>query len=561
MVFRDPASWYHIVIRGFASSSSNSYGGVELALYVNGVQQTFTGAAFNTPTTTNRLTDATAKQIGGDTVNTAYYDGYLSEFNYIDGQALTPNSFGTFNSYGVWQPITYGGSYGTNGFYLPFKAGSSTYVGSFNGTSQYLSVPSFSINWSTYGNFTIEGYFNITNWSSANPVSIFGTNGSGNTIGYVYSNGSIGFGINGVNEFISATGLVNAGIWYHIAFVRNGTNITIYLDGVAVASTSSASTYLSNTTNYFLVGFTLSPYYFKGYMSNFRFTNTVVYTGNFTPSTTGLTAITGTQLLTLQNSTIVDNSSNAYSITNNGTVTTSNALPFAYAVYNDQGPAGNNWTPNNISGTPGSTLDYMTDVPTLTSATAANYCVVNPLDKGTGITLSNGNLTHVADASGNWYQARSTFSFPTSGKYYWEFTYNAGTAGFVSAGIAPDTMALTMGFGPGTYGNVYGMTLNGTLYTNNSSSSYGSSLSSGDVFMVAFDRDNSKIYFGKNGTWFNSSDPATQTNPAASSISTTANLFPFVGGVNSSGGASNFGQQPFTYTPPSGYLALNTYNL
>jgi hypothetical protein len=55
-----------------------------------------------------------------------FYDGYLTEINFIDGQALTPNSFGTINSYGVWQPITYGGSYGTNGFYLPFTNNAST---------------------------------------------------------------------------------------------------------------------------------------------------------------------------------------------------------------------------------------------------------------------------------------------------------------------------------------------------------------------------------------------------------------------------------------------------
>jgi hypothetical protein len=55
-----------------------------------------------------------------------FFDGYLAEINFIDGQALTPNSFGTFNSYGVWQPITYGGSYGTNGFYLPFSNNAST---------------------------------------------------------------------------------------------------------------------------------------------------------------------------------------------------------------------------------------------------------------------------------------------------------------------------------------------------------------------------------------------------------------------------------------------------
>jgi hypothetical protein len=122
MVFRDLSAWYHIVVKGFASSSGNSYGGVELALYVNGVQQTFTGSAYNTPSTTNRLTDTTGKQIGGDTTNAEYYDGYLTDFYYIDGQSLDSSSFGSTNAVtGVWQPMPYTGTYGTNGFHLEFK--------------------------------------------------------------------------------------------------------------------------------------------------------------------------------------------------------------------------------------------------------------------------------------------------------------------------------------------------------------------------------------------------------------------------------------------------------
>jgi len=122
MVFRDLSAWYHIVVKGFASSSGNSFGGVELALYVNGVQQTFTGSAYNSPSTTNRLTDTTGKQIGGDTTNAEYYDGYLTDFYYIDGQSLDSSSFGSTNAVtGIWQPIPYSGTYGTNGFHLEFK--------------------------------------------------------------------------------------------------------------------------------------------------------------------------------------------------------------------------------------------------------------------------------------------------------------------------------------------------------------------------------------------------------------------------------------------------------
>jgi hypothetical protein len=46
----------------------------------------------------------------------------LSEINFIDGQALAPTDFGEFDEdSGVWKPIAYTGTYGTNGFYLEFK--------------------------------------------------------------------------------------------------------------------------------------------------------------------------------------------------------------------------------------------------------------------------------------------------------------------------------------------------------------------------------------------------------------------------------------------------------
>jgi len=105
-VFRDPSAWYHIVYQQNGSAQT---------IYVNNVSvATGTTAAsiFNT---------AIAHQIGAANT-TNYFDGYLTEVNFIDGQALTPTSFGSINSTtGVWQPIKYSGTYGTNGFYLNFQ--------------------------------------------------------------------------------------------------------------------------------------------------------------------------------------------------------------------------------------------------------------------------------------------------------------------------------------------------------------------------------------------------------------------------------------------------------
>jgi hypothetical protein len=84
----------------------------------------------------------------------------------------------------------------------------------------------------------------------------------------------------------------------------------------------------------------------------------------------------------------------------------------------------NNWTPNNISLTAGSTYDSLTDVPTLTSETVANYAVMNPLSNGAAVP-TNGNLTQGASSPNT--RCNSTI-FVSSAKWYFEVTVNtAGT--------------------------------------------------------------------------------------------------------------------------------------
>ena len=105
-LFRDASAWYHIVW---------TQSGTSHTLYINGVSvgtATATSNAFNT---------AVAHQLGA--ANTAnYFNGYLSEIYFIDGQALTPSSFAETNATtGQWVPKAYAGTYGTNGFKLTFS--------------------------------------------------------------------------------------------------------------------------------------------------------------------------------------------------------------------------------------------------------------------------------------------------------------------------------------------------------------------------------------------------------------------------------------------------------
>jgi len=120
--FRDPSAWYHFVIVVDTTQSTDSN---RLKLYVNGdeiatVAGTGTFPAQNANTQVNATTGVHA--IGRRQGSTdRYYDGYLTEINHVDGQALTPTSFGEEDDNGVWVPKKYSGTYGTNGFFLEFK--------------------------------------------------------------------------------------------------------------------------------------------------------------------------------------------------------------------------------------------------------------------------------------------------------------------------------------------------------------------------------------------------------------------------------------------------------
>jgi hypothetical protein len=113
-VFRDPSAWYHIVLKWDALTST-------MGLYVNNVLQTLTTATAIS-NVDYAMNTAIVHEIGRSAYGASdYFDGYMAEIYMIDGQALTPSSFGeTDATTGVWKPKAYTGTYGTNGFYLKF---------------------------------------------------------------------------------------------------------------------------------------------------------------------------------------------------------------------------------------------------------------------------------------------------------------------------------------------------------------------------------------------------------------------------------------------------------
>jgi hypothetical protein len=336
-VYRDPSAWYHLV---YAVDTTQATAANRVRLYVNGVEVTaFSSSTYPTQNNSTTTNSAIAHNIGYDPSNTGYFDGYQAELNFIDGQQLTPSSFGSTNATtGVWQPAKYTGTYGTNGFYLPFTNTTST---------------------STLGND---------------------------------------------------------------------------------------------------------------------------FSGN-----------------------------------------------------------GNTWTTNNFSLTAGSTYDSMTDVPTLTSATTANYCVFNPLVVIGTRTITNGNLnTSITTGNNNVF---ASMQIPTSGKYYWEYQIpTIGSAGEPMAGVAA-------GFITDLSSAVVYRT-GGDKIVNGTGSGYGATYTTTDTIGVAVDVGGSTVTFYKNNT-----------SQGAISFS-AGGLFPVVrSNVGSDVFTINFGQQGFTYTPPTGFVALNTFNL
>ena len=204
----------------------------------------------------------------------------------------------------------------------------SSYSNSFNGTSQYLTVPNSTGLQFGAGDFTIEAWVNPTSRISSYPCILTNGNAVGAGQISIFPDHSVIPGkytltINGVYPAITSTTSVAYGSWVHIALVRSSGVCTFYINGVA-NGTYSTSAVLSGVGSYWYLGCTgdnIAQSYYNGYISNLRVVKGLaVYTSNFNPPTTQLVAISGTQLLTCITPNIVDISPNNCNFVNNNTV-------------------------------------------------------------------------------------------------------------------------------------------------------------------------------------------------------------------------------------------------
>ena len=211
----------------------------------------------------------------------------------------------------------------TQGTFSPFsQTGWGNY---FNGSSR-LSVSSNVALTPGSGDFTIECWIYPTAaFSTFNGIFVGDTNGAMN---FGKISGGIGLRISGVSDVISATA-PSINQWTHIAITRSGTDVRLFYNGIQQGSTVTNSTNFAQSTVY-LGDNGAGTAYWNGYLSNLRFVkSTALYTSNFTPSTTPLTAISNTQFLTFQSNRFVDNSSNAFVITTSGSPSVTPFSPFA----------------------------------------------------------------------------------------------------------------------------------------------------------------------------------------------------------------------------------------
>jgi len=687
-LFRDPSAWYHFVI---SVDTTQSTAADRMSMYVNGVEQT----SFSSRTDpsqnleTNFNNNIEHRISSRDYANDQYWDGYLTEVNWIDGQALDADDFGEYDANGTWKAKQYTGTYGTNGFYLPMKPttqanGFNTVLYTGDSGTQSISGVGFSPDFvwikprnavgshilqdTVRGNtkflesnstgaeqtnsstgllsFDSDGFtvgsgndwnnsgetFVAWAWDAGSGSAASNTNGSitstvkandtyGFSIASYTGNGSVGatvgHGLGTTPAMIIIKKRNTTGNWiaYHAGI---GINKFIYLNLTSSASTASPTWGVSSTTftlqqafgDYNTNGATYIAYCFAevagyskiGSFQNNNSTSGVTVTTGFRPGFIILKCTdAGERWFILDNARQVNNVSppstawlvpndNAAEGANGATTATIDFLDNGFQIKTTDPSTGevsfgtrtyiymaiadtadarfnfdasgnkNNWTPNNINSNAESetTYDLMKDTPSLVDENAANFATWNPATPsyraaGTS-TLSNGNLTSTDNASSYGLAAVGTIPV-SSGKWYWEVdaTSIGGSYGYI--GIAKvDTLSSGSSNIEGYIYSNLGLTASGAAaFAGIPSTSYGASWATGDVIGVALDMDAGTLVFYKNGV---------SQGTAFSSITGE-----YVAGVGDGQTATayvfdiNFGQRPFAYTPPSGFLKLNTFNL
>ena len=221
--------------------------------------------------------------------------------------------------------ITVGGT-PSQGSFGPFARVDGEWSNHFSGNSDYFDVAASSDFAFGTGDFTVELFIKTSDPSadSYDRRMYLNDGPDGNAIGNIMlllvaaspNSGKVGVQTNGL--IITSSTVVTDGAWHHVAMVRSSGTLSLYIDG------TSEGTPVSNTDNITANSGSPRPRIgsygaaggdFNGYVSNLRVLSSALYTSNFTPPTSALTAITNTKLLTCQSNQFKDNSASGHTLT------------------------------------------------------------------------------------------------------------------------------------------------------------------------------------------------------------------------------------------------------
>jgi len=324
-------------------------------IYINGV------ADAATYTNSGTVGSLETTYIGRDPGASGGYNGYISNLRIVNGTAVYTSTFtpsttpltaiantslltcqsqsfvdNSPNRYAV----TISGTPTVQRF-SPFNPSSLTptsYSGYFDGTGDYISVPDNVTFTMGAGDFTIECWVNLSTISGSQIViGTCDSGGSQGSMSFVLNVNSgtpkIGVGYAGAMYFATAASAISTNTWVHLAGVRNGASVYIYVNGVQSTALNMGSLAITDSTQIVAIGRNgaYNGEYVTGYISNARIVKgTAVYTSAFTPPTSPLTAISGTSLLTCQSPTFIDNSTNNFTISAFGNSQPTQQNPFGF---------------------------------------------------------------------------------------------------------------------------------------------------------------------------------------------------------------------------------------
>jgi hypothetical protein len=209
-LIRDPSAWYHLFIAFDSSQGTNTN---RVKAYLNGVLLTDATGFTTYPDQNENLAlcvDGNTTRVGsrGNTGASAF-DGYLAEFNFLDGTTKAYTDFGETNDNGVWIPKKYtGGSYGDNGFYLEFKQTGTSANASGIGADTSGEGHHFSVSTVVATDITTDTPTN--NFATMNPVHV---SSYGSAALPTFSEGNLKIGMNS-DSSTSSTIAPSKGKWY-----------------------------------------------------------------------------------------------------------------------------------------------------------------------------------------------------------------------------------------------------------------------------------------------------------------------------------------------------------